>query len=171
LLERKHLPGHRDINQHHALHTRCPQVVLAAVIIALVATKLDDVQWENGELTATKATCALGSSFNSASLCVYTYIVAAVSIGVGLVLALLMCATCNLCGVGKHLNVFVAALGTVWWAIAGALVQKNLNSASTAASVVSIMIWIQAGLFGAMLVAAIFWACGCCRSREYESMA
>ena len=146
------------------------QVILAVVIVVLVASQLDHVTWDNGQITATKATCTLGTSFDSASLCVYTYIVAGVSMAVSLGMVLLMCITANLCGIGKHLTMFIAGLGTVWWAIAGALVQKNLNTASTAAEVVSGMVWAETGLFGLLLVSSLLWACGCAKRFQYEEM-
>lgn len=74
-----------------------PQLLLAAAIIALVATKLDDVTLEGGQLKeATQASCTLGASTSSASLCTYVYTTASVSLAVSLALTLAMCLTCNM---------------------------------------------------------------------------
>lgn len=49
--------------------------------------------------------------------CRYTYVVVGVSLAVSLAVSLLQCLTCNLCGLGKILDILLAAFGTVWWAL------------------------------------------------------
>lgn len=81
---------------HRLLHPS-PQILLAAAIIALVSTKLDDATLEGGQLKeATQASCTLGASTSSASLCTYVYTTAGVSLAVSLALALAICLTCNM---------------------------------------------------------------------------
>lgn len=145
--------------------------------MAVVAVKLDDVTFDNGELTATHATCTLGASVNSASLCVFVYVASGVSMAAGLLLALVMCLTCNLCGLGKYINLLLAVLGTVWWVAAAAVVSHNLGDASTGGSSLQVyrdatigMMWAEVGLYGALLLAGVLWVCGCGKSRSYESM-
>ncbi len=44
----------------------------------------------------------------------YAYVVVGVSLAVSLAVSLLQCLTCNLCGLGKILDILLAAFGTVW---------------------------------------------------------
>lgn len=46
--------------------------------------------------------------------CSYAYVVVGVSLAVSLAVSLLQCLTCNLCGLGKILDILLAAFGTVW---------------------------------------------------------
>ena len=47
------------------------------------------------------------------------YVVCGVSLAVSAVVTLLECCTCNLCGLGKVLDVIVAGFGAVWWVLLG----------------------------------------------------
>lgn len=58
--------------------------------------------------------CLLGADYGSSSLCTYTFVVAGVSLAVSAAASLLLCCTCNLCGLGKIVDVIVAAFGAIW---------------------------------------------------------
>lgn len=74
---------------------------MAVVAAVLVGTKLDDVtvSFQGGvQVNDPQGGCGLGS-FNSAqSLCTYTILTCAITAGAALLLAVLMCCTCNFCG-------------------------------------------------------------------------
>lgn len=145
------------------------QVILAVIIVALVATKLDDVTVSvKGTDVEVQSACSLGTSLDSSSLCVYVYVVVGISLLVSLIISILQCCTCNLCGLGKFLDVVFAAAGTVWWVIAAGVVQANVNDAQNLdlslnnyrVAVVAMM-WIEVGLFVLMVVSGLFRACSC----------
>lgn len=52
--------------------------------------------------------CLLGQDYMSSSLCTYTFVVCGVSLVVSAVISMIQCCTCNLCGLGKILDVLVS---------------------------------------------------------------
>lgn len=151
------------------------QGIVAIAIAVVVAVKLMDVTVavDGAEVLDYNYTCLLGTDYGSSSLCTYTLVVVGVSLAVSFCVSLLQCCTCNLCGLGKILDILLAAAGTAWWAVAGGVIQANAtdtlppgaqpanDSVSTARTAVPIMAWIECGLFAAMLVSSLF---RCCRS-------
>lgn len=67
---------------------------LAVYIVVVTAVQLQNITWDNVNSdivhTVQSAQCLLGKSFNSTSLCTYTYIAAGASIGASLLLSLLL---------------------------------------------------------------------------------
>lgn len=78
-----------------------------------MAIQLQDVTYNEGNNTFT-STCSLGTAVESSSLCVYAYALAGISLGVSFVISLLQCCTCNLCGLGKLLDIIFSVVGTAW---------------------------------------------------------
>lgn len=164
------------------------QVALAVAIIVVVAVKLDgvklfsfDISFGDKEPAVAKAapSCLLGTSVHSASLCTYTYITASVSLAASFLISLLQCCTCNLCGLGKVLDVFVAILGSIWWAVSAAVVQVHIDNAPAAGSnavhnwrtATMAMMWTELALFVILTVAGTLRACrlfGCGHEEEEE---
>lgn len=74
--------------------SRWAQVGLAVYIVVVTAVQLQNITWDNVNSdivhTVQSAQCLLGKSFNSTSLCTYTYIAAGASIGASLLLSLLL---------------------------------------------------------------------------------
>ena len=57
------------------------------------------------------------------------YVVIGVSLVVSAAISLVQCLTCNLCGLGKFLDMIFAGVGFVWWLVAAGVVQHNVNDA------------------------------------------
>lgn len=94
-----------------------PQLLVAGLIIGLVATKLNSIKlgFDAQNLSASmQDTCLLGSAPNGVNLCYVAYGFSGVSILASGALSLLMCCTCNLCGLGFLLDTIFAAAGTAW---------------------------------------------------------
>lgn len=45
------------------------------------------------------------------------FVVAGISVIVSLLISLVQCVTCHLCGIGGVLDVIFAAAGTAWWVV------------------------------------------------------
>jgi hypothetical protein len=82
------------------------QVLLAIAIIVVVAVQLVDVGVDG---TSYSYSCLLGQDYLSTSLCTYTFVVCGVSLVVSSLISIIQCCTCNLCGLGKILDVLVRA--------------------------------------------------------------
>ena len=82
------------------------QVLLAIAIIVVVAVQLVDVGVDG---TSYSYSCLLGQDYLSTSLCTYTFVVCGVSLVVSSLISIIQCCTCNLCGLGKILDVLVGA--------------------------------------------------------------
>ncbi|EFN54382.1 hypothetical protein CHLNCDRAFT_135683 [Chlorella variabilis] len=142
------------------------QIILAIAIIVVVAVQLVDVSVSGTTYTYQ---CLLGQDYMSSSLCTYTFVVCGVSLVVSAVISMIQCCTCNLCGLGKILDVLLGALGTIWWAVASGVIGSNAmdplggtaqvtasSSVNTARDAVPIMCWVETGIFGAMLLSSLF---------------
>ncbi|PRW59976.1 transmembrane of CMA family [Chlorella sorokiniana] len=150
------------------------QVGLAVAICIIVGVKLQDVSFNSDNLTFSYS-CLLGSDYGSSSLCTYTYAVAGISLAVSALVSLVQCCTCNLCGLGKIIDVILAAFGTAWWAIASGVIASNVSDTITGvdpAAVASVQSWrdaipimcyVETGLFAGMFVSGLFRCCSCCR--------
>ena len=92
---------------------------MAGLIIGLVATKLDSlhVGFDVKNLKANVTdNCLMGEAPNGVNLCYVAYGFGGVSILATGVLSLLMCCTCNLCGLGFLLDTIFALAGAGWCA-------------------------------------------------------
>lgn len=150
------------------------EVGIAIAIICIVAIQLSDV-WEM--ITGSNNSCALSTPEHGDDLCIYAYVVCGISIGVSLVLSILLCCTCDLCGLGKFLDLLFAALACAWW-IAAAVVftryvaQANDDNCSSPESAcddksdwrnaVAILAWINVGLFAISGLISLIRICRCC---------
>ncbi|GAB4818993.1 hypothetical protein N2152v2_006039 [Parachlorella kessleri] len=144
------------------------RVVLAIAIIALVAVKLDNVvvttSGDNIHNLQVKvnSTCSLGTAIDSNSLCAYTYAACAISLVVSLAISIIQCCTCNLCGLGRILDLIFAVVGTGWWAIAAAVIQKHVDDAANEGlslqhyrtATVGLM-WTEVALFGLLVISGV----------------
>lgn len=158
----------------------------ATAIIALVALRMNriDVNVDQqaiqnmaagGNSTAapisTTQVCYLGTTASNLNLCFAAYGISGVSLLSTLALSILLCCTCNLCGLGFILETAFAAVGTAAWALAGVVLMQNeeRNAALPRADlrrVIYILTWTACGLFGLMFLANL-WnmfaaCCGCC---------
>ncbi|GAB4822906.1 hypothetical protein N2152v2_009952 [Parachlorella kessleri] len=121
----------------------------------------------------THATCTLGTAVDSSSLCTYTYVLAGVSIGISLLLSLVKCVTCDLCGLGALLDLIFSAAGTCWWAVGASVVTKHVQQAADMpleqyrTATIALM-WAEVAMFGALLVAGVSSCAGmlCCRTYQ-----
>lgn len=123
--------------------------------------------------------CLLGFMNNGGNLCYFAYGAAGISVLATVVLSILQCCTCHLCGLGTVLDAVFAAVGTVVWAIAGVIfdyyqkqpAMQNVPRPEWRLSI-TILSFVACALFGLMALAAIwsmFSACccgggGCCSS-------
>lgn len=148
------------------------QVVLAIAIVVVVAVQLVDVNVDGGSYSYS---CLLGQDYLSSSLCTYTFVVCGVSLVVSALISLIQCCTCNLCGLGKVLDIVLGAAGAIWWGVASGVIGKNAmdplsssvssttnSSVDTAREAVPIMCWVETGIFAAMFVTSLFRLCDCC---------
>ena len=126
-------------------------------------------------LGATSETIILGVSYNTTSIassnCQLLEILGGCTIGLGLVIAILQCYTCYLCGFGGVLDFVFAAAGSIAWAVAAVIInQKYINiknsgndpSNNGKREAVMIMCWAVFGFFVLLLLATFL---KCCSSR------
>lgn len=172
---------------------------LAIAITVYTAVKLADVSWnplyistngaDLGNLTSTSF-CALGKqsttftvgelSFDTASIsndnCLFIEILGGCTIGLGIVIGIIQCYTCHLCGLGGILDFIFAAAGAAAWCVASIMVTNvykdgndSDNPAVTAFNderkAVMIMSWVEFGLFASIIVAAVLKCLTCCGGR------
>lgn len=151
------------------------QLAAAGLLIGLVATKLNNIKMSfDPEHLSAKVTdtCLLGAASNGVNLCYVAYGVGGVSILATAALSVLMCCTCNLCGLGFLLDTIFALVGTAWWALAGVLYNYytqqpdivDLPQAEWRRWVV-LLCWIGCAFFGAALLVNLYRilakCCGC----------
>lgn len=150
------------------------QLAVAAVIIYLVASKLNTIHvGVEGYSAQVTDTCLLGKTTNGASLCIVAYAFSAGSLLGTLALSILLCCTCNLCGLGFLLDTIFALAGTVWWAAAG-LVFGYYNKQPAIAQLpqsqarrwVYILSWVGCAAFGLTFLVRLYQmlsaVCSCC---------
>ncbi len=155
------------------------QVICAFAIAGVIAAKLYDVSFQitdGGKVVWSDEACLLGTAVGSSTLCDYMYAVVAFSLLFSLVISLVQCLTCNLCGVGSVLDVVFAIIGTVWWSIAAVVVTKNGTEANSqdipepsARNAVIALAWTEVALFVVLVVSGCCRCMGKFRSKE-ESM-
>lgn len=153
------------------------QLACAAAVIVITALKLHKVNIsfdQNTWNTDVLNQCLLGSMDNGANLCYFAYAVGGISVVATMILSILQCCTCNLCGLGGVLDAAFAAAGTVVWAAAGVifdqyykkqqLTNPNVPRQEWRLSI-TITSFVACGLFGVMALAAVYSilsACCCC---------
>eukprot|EP00877_Chromochloris_zofingiensis_P007855 jgi/Chrzof1/3322/Cz12g20260.t1 len=147
-------------------YSLCLQLGIAATVIALNATRL---YTSNG--------CYLGATDTGFNLCNYAYAVGALSILATLVLAILQCVTCNLCGCGPVLDAIFAVVGAAWWAAAAVTWTLYFNQPNIARLplanyrfAIFVLSWAACGLFVLLLLVSLFRmiaiCCGCCGAEK-----
>lgn len=153
------------------------QVGVAVAIIVITAMKLHNVKinWNNNTFNVDVAnTCLLGNAKNGANLCYVAYAASAISIVATAILSLLQCCTCRLCGLGGILDAIFAAAGTAMWAIAGVVFNyynheqnKRGLPAPEFRTSISVLSFVDCGLFGIMFCAAVWSLLSmcCCKPR------
>jgi Na+-translocating ferredoxin:NAD+ oxidoreductase RnfE subunit len=135
-----------------------------------VPTDIDQVV--NGTFI-TEQGCLLGDSEEWAnSNCLWLEILGGITIGIGLLIALVQCCTCNLCGLGAVLDLAFAVAGAIAWGITAGLLMDDIDAANAADPanederlVILIMMWAEFGLFCIILVGFIT---RCCASNRYD---
>lgn len=165
------------------------QLAVAGLIIGLVATKMSaihlglDVEHLKTNFTNT---CLMGTASNGVNLCYVAYGFSGVSVLATAALALLLCCTCNLCGLGTVLDTVFALAGAAWWAVAGVVFNFYFKAPEVAAlpqadirGWIVILCWIGCACFAAAflvnLASLLQKCCSCCsgdggsRSRDVES--
>lgn len=156
------------------------QVCAAVAIIVITATKFSnfqDVTAAGNDLVSVtiNQSCALGQFSTGWSMCTYSYVVAGVSLAASLVLSLLLCITCNCCGIGGVLDAVFAAIGIAWWVIGAILLTQRSSSPAQLADwrvALIALAWACVALFGLALLLLVCRAfavcCGGGRERERE---
>lgn len=142
------------------------QVCAAVGLISIVLIKLEGAEWSKGwregvdDLVRNRQ-CMLGVS-QGQSLCTYAYYVSGVSLLATSVISIVKCCTCDLCGLGIILDIFIGSLGVLWWVVASIIFTRNASLAHTAKVpldnwrlAVTILSWTSVALFGLMLLAAL----------------
>lgn len=161
------------------------QLAVAGLIIGLTAAKLNkmSIGFDPSNLSAKVSdTCLLGTGPNNVNLCYAAYGFAGVSVLATGALSLLLCCTCNLCGLGFLLDVVFSLAGTAWWALAGVLFNYYTQQPEIAAlpqaqirKWIVLLCWVGCGCFGAALLVNLYRllarCCACCgsSSRDVES--
>lgn len=164
------------------------QAAAALALVLVVVLKLENINWNSGfkEVVGDiveRRQCALGTA-DGMSLCTYAYAVSGLSLAATLVVALLRCCTCDLCGLGIILDLVISAVGTAWWTVASVVFLRNAEKANDAGmplqdwrTVVVVVSWTSVALFGLMFLMALFSVlsktckcfgkiCGCCGDDE-----
>lgn len=163
------------------------QSLLALAIVLYTALKLSDVNVDIGgvfgsEDTLTEGFCALGTAgleagnFSTSDIassnCLFLEILGGVTIAVGIVIGIIQCYTCNVCGLGGILDLIFGILGTAAWLAASIIVTNVYNDTKSEASdapynhermVIMIMCWVEFALFASIVLAGIM---KCCSSRK-----
>lgn len=154
----------------------------AIAIVCIVALHLWHVDYTIDSTGATATVdCQLGKDYQSTNLCSYAYVVCAVSLAVSLAVAILLCCTCDLCGLGFLLEVILAACGTLWWLAAALVFSAQVKDANDQdgpsqdtetqrwRTSVVVLTWAAFALFAFTLLvflgkmlSKICSCCGCC---------
>ncbi|EFJ45915.1 hypothetical protein VOLCADRAFT_118265 [Volvox carteri f. nagariensis] len=142
------------------------KVGVSTAIIVIVAVHLykADITWKKGDLPEVKPSCLMTGSVRGESVCEYTFAVCGLSMLLSMVTSLLLCVTCDLCGLGDWFQFAVQGLQTAWWVIAAIIISKNVRDSNEYEGVglpkegwrdaVAVMSWVNAGI--AFLCAVIF---------------
>ncbi len=107
--------------------------------------------------TTTHQTCLLGVDSNGNSLCTSSYVVAAFSLGVSLLISMLQCINCHLCGIGYLLDLLLAGCTSLLWLTWG-LVLEYYSSEEAARDQFSdgAQEWVVASFCLAFVMASLF---------------
>lgn len=175
---------------------------LGLAITVYTAVELTNVEWNPVDLSngiqlnnlTSSQFCALGkkstefavTDFNvttsisvSDSNCLFLEILGGCTIGLAIVIGIIQCYTCRLCGLGGILDFLFAAAGTAAWCVASLVVTNVYNNGNdslvpvvqefnTERKIVMIMCWVEFGLFVFIVFAAIGKCC-CCKGRDKGS--
>jgi hypothetical protein len=156
------------------------QVGCGVAIVIILYQKLSDFKFDlsnildDPDALFTVDSCLLGNAVNNVDLCVYMYVVVAASFLVSILVSVLQCCTCNLCGCGAFLDFIVSLVGTVWWCAAAIVVtiygldaneagwpQQNWRNAIIA------LAWVASAAFIVHLCLFLSYMC-CCGDEEKE---
>ena len=169
------------------------QSLLALAIVIYTAVKLSDVNVNISGVfgqadTLSEGFCALGTGgginatvgdanfdFSSADIansnCLFLEILGGITIGIGIVIGIIQCFTCNICGLGGLLDFIFALAGTAAWLAAAIIIQNvyNDNKDSPLPAIqeynseretIMIMCWVEFALFAFIVLASILKCCG-----------
>lgn len=171
------------------------QAFLALAIVIYTATQLtnQDISWTDvtagtldNKLTGSSA-CLLGNpdatdaissayvqDFNiTTNNCLMLEILGGVTIGVGILLSIVQCYTCHLCGLGGLLDGAFAFCAACCWLAASLLVntaRNDLNGVqppyndgfNNRRDIIYVMCWVETALLIVSFLAALFKCCCCC---------
>ena len=103
--------------------------LLALIIVIYVSIKLTDVTFDGVNF---EFYCLLGTNDNlytfSSNNCLMLQILSGLTIGVGLVIGIIQCYTCNLCGLGGILDGLFSLCGAGAWGYAAGVINTAVNS-------------------------------------------
>lgn len=134
------------------------------------------------EESSFEASCLLGSNDNesdyfSSNNCLMVQITAGLTIGLGIVIGIIQCYTCYLCGLGGILDgLFALAGAAVWGAISGVLTDslndkgqfeqidsdftpEEIDTYNSRRNSTEVMCWVEFGLFCFIVFATILKCC------------
>ncbi|GAX76124.1 hypothetical protein CEUSTIGMA_g3567.t1 [Chlamydomonas eustigma] len=162
------------------------KIACAAAIIAIVAVKLTNISTNSLNVNGTNVSfnnsatmeCVLGTDLKDHSLCTVAFAVSGISIALSFAVAILLCCTCNLCGLGPVLELAFAFVGTLMWLATSIVMTKNVQGTSYSLSSFSVsmpqenwrttvvaLTWTEFGLFlfifFVYMVKILSAACGC----------
>jgi hypothetical protein len=103
--------------------------LLALIIVIFVSIKLTDVTFDGFDYNFE---CLLGTNTSvntfTSNNCLMLQILSGLTIGLGLLIGIIQCYTCNLCGLGGILDGIFALCGAGAWGYAGGVLQTAIDS-------------------------------------------
>jgi hypothetical protein len=116
------------VNIISAIASLCVSL-LALIIIIFVSIKLTDVSFNgvNYDFQCLLGTNTGLSTFTSNN-CIMLQILSGLTIGVGLLIGIIQCYTCNLCGLGGILDGLFSLCGAGAWGYAAGVINHAVNS-------------------------------------------
>mmetsp|Transcript_39153 Transcript_39153/g.116458 ORF Transcript_39153/g.116458 Transcript_39153/m.116458 type:complete len:183 (-) Transcript_39153:119-667(-) len=163
----------------------CIKVGVAVAIIVITALHLADYNIVNDVLVST---CVLADTGDD-SICNYAYAVGGLSLALSLALSILLCFTCNLCGLGPILECCFNGVGAVWWLIAALIFSAYVSEANKRdppfapdvenwRTSIPILAWIGFAAFTLMfmiyigkIIAKCCECCSCCDDDDDKGIA
>ncbi|GLC40717.1 hypothetical protein PLESTB_000029800 [Pleodorina starrii] len=150
------------------------KVAISIAIVCIVTIHLYHVQVKNSKV---RIGCLMMGSVKGDSVCEYTYAVCGLSMVLSLVTSLLLCITCNLCGLGDWFEFGIGAVQTAWWVIASIIISKNVRDSNAYEfadgsklpkegwrNSVAVLAWINSGIAAVMALIFLFQACKCLKN-------